>query len=143
MTEIKKNHNFFTKSNVLKELKYNHCTNKQTFSVAKACVDAFFESTSYFRLIVIEQGAEWFDLNRFGDPRDDKKMKMAKMYKKFTELLILHNTENLYNGLLLTDQLTRCNGDIFFILMKELFCKKGRNHSMDKNEPTLKDIIEI
>lgn len=143
MTEIKKNKNFILKDGTLKELKYNQCINKQTFQVAKECIDTFFESTSYFRLIAIEQWAEWFNLDKFWFPSDDKKLKMAKMYKKFTELLISHNTQNLYNWILFTDELTRCNGDIFFALMKELFCKQWCNHSQNKKEPTLKDIIEV
>ena len=143
MTEIKKARNFQLKDWTLKELKYANCGNKQTFQVAQECVDAFFESTSYFRLIAIEQWADRFDINKFWAPSDDKKMKIAIMYKKFTELLIKHNTENLYNGILFTDELTRCSWDIFFSLMKELFCKQWCNHSTGKKEPTLKDIIEV
>jgi hypothetical protein len=141
MREIKIANNFVLLNQTLKELKYNKCVDKQTFQVSKECIDAFFDSTSYFRVIAIEQGANRFDINKFGDPRDDKKMKMAIMYKKFTELLLQHNTTNLYNGMLLTDELTRCDGDIFFILMKNLFCKKGEHYSIGKQEPTIKDII--
>lgn len=143
MTEIKKQYNFTDRNWSLKELKYNNCNNKQTFQVAKECIDAFFESTSYFRLIAVEQWAERFDINKFWFSTDDKKLKMAKIYKKFAELLISHNTENLYNGILFTDELTRCSKDIFFVLMKELFCKQWCSLSADKKEPTLKDIIEV
>jgi len=65
------------------------------------------------------------------------------MYKKFTELLIKHNTENLYNGVLLTDQLTRPKVDIFMTLMRDLFCKEWENYSEWKKEPTLKRITEV
>lgn len=143
ITEIKKKNNFFLSDWTLKELKYANCRNKQTFQVAKEIIDAFFESTSYFRLIAIEQWADWFDLNKFWNLGDESKVKFAKMYKKFTELLIRHNTENLYNGILLTDELTRPKTDIFFTLMEDLFCKPWENYSNGKREPTLKDIKEV
>ncbi len=141
MREIKGKHGFLNADGSPKELKYNHCYNAKTLGVAKECVDAFFESTSYFRLIAIEQGADWFDMNRFGFPSDDKKMKMAKMYKKFTELLLAHNTVNAFNVTLMTDELTRCDGDIFFALMENLFCTPGLHYSENKKEPTIKPPI--
>jgi hypothetical protein len=141
--EIKKSHNFVGKDGNYLELKYSRCKDKKNFTVAKECIDAFFESTSYFRVIVVEQWAEWFDINKFWYHSDDKKLKTAKMYKKFAELLIKHNTENLFNAILLTDELTRCNKDLFFELMKWLFCIPWEWHSINKKEPTLKDIKEV
>lgn len=143
ITEVKKKNNFLLPDWPLKELKYNKCINEKTFKVAKELIDAFFESTSYFRLIVIEQWADWFDLNKFWNLWDEDKMKFAKMYKKFTELLIKHNTDNLYNWILLTDELSRPKTDIFFTLMRDLFCKAWVNHSHWKKEPTLKYIKEV
>jgi len=55
MVEIKKKNKFTTKKGRLLELKYNCCRNKQNFQVAKETIDAFFDSTSYFRVIAIEQ----------------------------------------------------------------------------------------
>ena len=47
------------------------------------------------------------------------------MYKKFAELLITHNTENIYNGILLVDEVKRCNGDEFIelIALKQILLK--------------------
>ncbi len=143
ISEIKTNHNFKFSDGTYKELKYNECYNQKAFDVAKDVIDAFFESTSYFRVIVIEQWAQWFDINKFWSPWDEKSIKFAKMYKKFTELLIKHNTENLYNWVLLTDELTRPKTDIFFTLMEDLFCRVWVNHSAWKKEPTLKEIKEV
>ncbi len=143
INEIKKDNNFILADWTLKEIKYNKCVNAKNLKVCKEVIDTFFESTSYFRIIVIEQWAEWFDLNKFWNPWDENKMKFAKMYKKFTELLIKHNTDNLYNWVLLTDELTRPKTDIFFTLMEDLFCNPWVNHSNWKKEPTLKEIKEV
>lgn len=143
ISEIKKNHNFSYPDGTPKEIKYNKCINQKNLTVCKEVIDAFFESTSYFRLIAIEQGAEWFDLDRFGNAWENDYMKFARMYKKFAELLVKHNTDNLYNWVLLTDELTRPKTDIFFTLMEELFCNPGKNHSGGKKEPTLKEIKEV
>lgn len=143
MSEIKKAHQFFLRNGRMRELKYNICNNKKVFKIAIACIEAFFESTSYFRAIVIEQGAKWFDWDMFGRPGDPFKMKEAKMYKKFAELLLSNNVENIFNGTLLTDELTRCKGDRFISIMEEIFCTPMSHHSSNKNEPTFKKIIEV
>jgi hypothetical protein len=55
MNEIKKKHNFINKDGTLAELKYNQCNKKEVLCVAKEVTDIFFNSTSYFRAIVIPQ----------------------------------------------------------------------------------------
>ena len=99
------------------------------------------KSTSYFRAIVIDQNI--MDLERFGNKSEDTKIKMARAYKKFAELLLAHNTEDVYNGVLLTDELTRCNGDKFIEIMKQDFCVIGGQHCNDEHKPTLKEITDI
>ncbi len=123
------------------EIKYNNCNTKKRQELCCQAIDIFMKSTSYFRAIVIDQ--DMMDLDLFGRKSEDSKIKMARAYKKFTELLLSHNTENIYNGVLLTDELTRCNGDRFMEIMKEDFCNTDGRYCDDNYRPTLKDIIEI
>ena len=104
-------------------------------------IDIFFKSTSYFRAIVIDQNV--MEINRFGKKSEDNKIKMARAYKKFAELLLSHNSENIYNGVLLTDELTRCNGDQFIEIMKRDFCIIGGKYSNNNYKPTLSEITDI
>ena len=127
--------------NYKEEIKYNNCTNNFRLKIYKEVVDIFFKSTSYFRCIVIDQHI--LDLNYFGSKDESNVIKMARAYKKFAELLISHNTDNVYNGVLLTDELKRCKGDKFIELMKQDFCLTDGKHCNDKNKPTLKHIADI
>lgn len=141
LSQIKKKYNYISQDGTLREIKYNYVTNKKKYLVAKSAIDAFFESTSWFRCIVIEQ--KLVDLNRFGKKWEKDKIKKARLYKKFAELLISHNTENVFNAIMLVDKLTRCNGDEFIEIMKQEFCLPYGKHSPDSKIPTLKDVIEI
>ncbi len=123
------------------EIKYNNCTTKKRQELCCRAIDIFMKSTSYFRAIVIDQNIMNLDL--FGKKSEDNKIKMARAYKKFAELLLSHNTENIYNGVLLTDELTRCNGDKFMEIMKQDFCAIGGQHCNDNRRPTLKEITDI
>ncbi len=118
MIEIKQKYKFILPDGKLKELKYSKCTNKKILSIAKEIVDAFWNNTSYFRAIVINQGVAWFDIVKFWRENENYKMKFARLYKNFSELLILHNTQNVYNAVLLTDELTKPKTDSFFKLLK-------------------------
>jgi len=140
-TEVKTRAQYLTQVGTLREIKYNYVTNKTKLEIAKAAIDIFFESTSWFRCIVIEQ--ELVDLNRFGKRKESDKIKKARLYKKFAELLISHNTENIFNAVLLADKLTRCNGDEFVELMKHEFCLPFGKHSPESRVPTLKDVREV
>lgn len=141
LTEIKRKNNFIINGGVLGEIKYNYCKTQRDYEVCRRAIDAFFESTSWFRCIVIKQ--EDFDLNRFGKPYEQDKIKRARAYKKFAELLICHNTENIHGGVLLTDQLTRCSKDLFIEKMNDLFCASGKEYSENKKIPTLTRVEEI
>ena len=140
-TEVKTRAQYLSQVGTLREIKYNYVTNKTKLAIAKAAIDIFFESTSWFRCIVIEQ--ELVDLNRFGKRKESDKIKKARLYKKFAELLISHNTENIFNAVLLADKLTRCNGDEFVELMKHEFCLPFGKHSPHSRVPTLKDVREV
>ena len=141
LSDLKRNNKYISQDGTLREIKYNYVTTRQKLLIAKGAIDIFFESTSWFRCIVIEQAL--VDLNRFGMKKETDKIKKARMYKKFAELLITHNTENIYNGILLVDELKRCNGDEFIELMKQEFCMPFGKHSQNSDIPTLKDVIEI
>ena len=140
-SETKKQYKYLSRDGKLREIKYNYVTNKVKLQIARAAIDIFFESTSWFRCIVIEQAL--VDLNRFGKRKEKEKIKKARLYKKFAELLISHNTENIYNAVLLADRLTRCNGDEFVELMKQEFCLPFGKHSPGSEVPTLRDVREI
>jgi len=141
ISDIKKKHNFYSKDGKLREIKYNYVTDNTRLLIAKRLIDIFFESTSWFRAIVIEE--KIVDLGRFGRKWEPEKIKRARLYKKFAELLIAHNTENVFNAKLFVDELTRCQGDKFIEILKQEFCLPFGKHSSSSEIPTLKDIREI
>lgn len=139
--EIKRKYNFLKSDGTLAEIKYYNCKTKNRLDMCCEVIDAFFESTSWFRCIVIEK--QYFDLAKFGKPFEDDKIKKARAYKKFAELLLAHNTENIQGGVLLTDQMTRCKTDLFLQLMTDLFCKDGEGYSKEKERTTLNRVEEV
>ncbi len=141
ISKIKKKYHFYYKNGKVKEIKYRNCNNKYGCNVGCELIDIFMKSTSYFRCIVIDQ--DMLDLRYFGQKHEDKKIKMARTYKKFSELLISNNTDNIYNGVLLTDELTRCLGDKFIEIMKKDFCLPDGKYCNKANRPTLRHIADI
>lgn len=141
LSEAKRKYNYFASDGSLREIKYNYIDSDLKLKIAKESIDIFFESTSWFRCVVIQQ--KLIDLDRFGKKTDDEKIKRARLYKKFAELLLSHNTENIFNAMLLVDKLSRCNGDEFVEIMKQEFCLPFGKHSRDSEIPTLKDVQEI
>jgi len=141
LLNVKKKYNYLDQKGKALEIKYSNCTNKKREKMNCAAIDIFMRSTSYFRAIVIEQ--KIMNLNRFGKKNEPNKIKMARAYKKFSELLLAHNTENIYNGVLLTDELNRCNGNRFIEIIKQDFCNIDGRHCNDKHRPTLKEITSI
>lgn len=123
------------------EIKYSNCSTRLRQELCCKAIDIFIKSTSYFRAIVIDQSV--MNLDYFGKKSEPDKIKMARAYKKFAELLLSHNTENIYNGVLLTDELTRCDGDKFMEIMKQDFCVLGGQHCNDGSRTTLKEITDI
>lgn len=141
LLDIKRKYNYLDSNGKGLEIKYNNCISKTREELNCEAINIFMESTSYFRAIVIDQTI--MDLERFGKKSEPEKIKMARAYKKFAELLLAHNTENIYNGVLLTDELTRCSGDKFIEIMKQDFCVIEGKHCNDRSQPTLKEIREI
>jgi hypothetical protein len=141
MTEVKRAHDFFSPDGSLRELKYTNCRDQGSFEVAREVLDAFFDSASWFRCIAIEQSK--IDLSRFGKPDEPKKIKKARLYKRFAELLIANNTERVQDGVLLTDGMTRCSEDQFIEWMKDEFAMPGNGYSAGKSSPTLRHIDDI
>ena len=141
LLEMKKRNSFVGKNGKVLEIKYSNCTSKKREMMNCEAIDIFMKSTSYFRAIVVDQNI--MELDCFGNKSEDKKIKMARAYKKFAELLLSHNTENIYNGVLLTDELNRCNGDKFMEIMKQDFCITSGRHCNDNYKPTLKEITDI
>lgn len=141
LVELKKKYGFLDKNGKCLEIKYNNCTTKARLDLCKGAINIFIKSTSYFRAIVIEQSA--IDLERFGNKSEKDKIKMARAFKKFSEMLIASNTQNIFNGVLLTDELTRCEGDKFIEVMKLEFCEKDGKHCPDPLRPALKDIRDF
>lgn len=141
LLEKKKEFGFIDSAGKTLEIKYNSCTKQEDYDMCCSAVDIFIRSTSYFRSIVIDQAI--LDLNYFGKKHEPKRIKMARAYKKFAELLISHNSENIYNGVLLTDELSRCKGDEFIEIMKKDFCLPNGKYCNAKDRPTLKHIADI
>lgn len=141
LLDVKREYGYINKKGKALEIKYNNCISKKREKMNCKAIDIFMKSTSYFRAIVIDQAL--MDLDRFGKRSEPDKIKMARAYKKFSELLLSHNTENIYNGVLLTDELTRCNGDRFIEIMKQDFCVIDGKYCNDRCQPTLKDIRDF
>ena len=141
LKDIKKKYKFYYSDGKPKEIKYRDVLTDYHHKVASAAIASFAKSTSWFRCIVIEQSKVNYDY--FGSRSDPLKMKKARAYKKYAEMLIGYNTQDIVNGVLLCDNLSRCNGDKFVEVMKESFSNPGINHSEDKSSPTLKEIKEV
>ena len=139
--KIKNEENFYENNVNYKEIKYNNCYCKKNFIVASRIFDEFFNSTSYFRAIVIKTSK--LNLNRFGKSYESEKIKWARAYKKFSEMLIKYNSGKIFNGVLLTDGMTRCNGDRFINAMEQEFCIPNKFDDDGSIAPTLKHIDEV
>ena len=61
LSEIKKKHNFHRNDGTLAEIKYNYCKTQNHLDICCEAINAFFDSTSWFRCIVVEK--RYFDLN--------------------------------------------------------------------------------
>lgn len=129
-------------ANKCKEIKYSEISNAYEQKIACQLVDVFFKSTSWFRCVVVDQRPGHFDLNRFGDKQEPEKMKKARAYKKFAEMLLTKNATYIANAVLLTDRLTRCNGDLFIQLIKDLYTVAGKGWCVDRG-PIFRHIGEV
>ncbi|MBU0579212.1 DUF3800 domain-containing protein [Patescibacteria group bacterium] len=118
LTNIKQKHHLIKPDNSLKEIKYSKINSAKTLLVAKATVDLFNLSyKSFFRAGIINYTKK--DLLKMkklssGTPLKEK-IKKAMLYTKIVTHLIQNNydSQKTRNGVLLMDNLTRCNGDQF------------------------------
>ena len=141
--EAKRDKNYLHSNGTAKEIKYSYCITPKRYSVVQKAVDCFTNSQSFFRAIVVDQRLQsGFNLDFFGRPDEPKKIKDARAYKVFTELLLKSNI-TITNGVLLTDRLSRCKGDAFLALIKEAFGTGGIEHSQGRNEPIFRHIQEV
>lgn len=116
------------------EVKYTKCRNPRALSVYKKVIDAFVDDTSYFRCVVVDQHR--FNYSGFARPDESPSIAQARAYKKFAEMLLHPNVENVSNAVFLADDLKRCDGDEFLERIRERFNPQGR-------PPTFRHIAEI
>lgn len=131
------------KHNNIIETKYNNCFTKHNYNVCVEFIEAFLKSDSWFSAIVVDTKSTNFDLKYFGKANEPDAIKKARVYKKFTELIISKNTKKITNAVLLVDEITRCNLDRFMELIRESFCTPGEGFSAGKELPTLRHVGSI
>ncbi|MHB8755515.1 MAG: DUF3800 domain-containing protein [Candidatus Acidiferrales bacterium] len=130
---LKREATFSRPDNTLRELKYAHIKYGKHEKTAVRAIQAFKAHNCYFRAVIIPLAQ--FDLNYYGKPYEAEKIKRARAYKKFAEMLIEYNTPQLENGVLFADNLTRCKGgplgrgDEFIEVMKQRFLYTGYEES--------------
>ena len=127
----------------LRELKYARIKYGRYERAAIQAIQAFKAHNCYFRAVVIPLAQ--FDLDYYGKSYEADKIKRARAYKKFAEMLIEYNTPELTDGVLFADNLTRCKGgalgygDEFIEVMKQRF-----QYSPDGASPSkLRHIQEV
>lgn len=127
----------------LRELKYARIKYGRYEKAAIQAIQAFKAHNCYFRAVVIPLAQ--FDLEYYGKPFEADKIKRARAYKKFAEMLIEYNSPELVGGVLFADNLTRCKGgalgygDEFVEVMKQRF-----QYSADGTSPSkLRHIQEV
>ncbi len=120
--QVKLAEGYVLQSGEVKEVKYSGIYTPRQLRVAKAGVELFKASDSWFRCVVVDQRPEsGWSLDFFGSPSDSRAIKEARFYKKFTEMLLRRSSANVTNGVLLTDRMTRCAGDDFIRLIADEF----------------------
>lgn len=143
LTEIHNRQRCLDKHLNIVETKYNNCFTEHNYEVCAAFIDAFCKSDSWFSAIVVDTKSTQFNINYFGSPQESDTIKKARIYKRFTELIISRNTKKIENAVLLVDEVTRCNYDRFIELIRESFCITGQVYSKDKKNPTIKHVGSI
>jgi len=131
------------KHNNIVETKYVNSFTSHNYNVCAEFIDAFLKSDCWFSAIVVDTISTGFDLKYFGKANESDSIKKARVYKKFTELIISKNTRKTSNAVLLIDEVTRCNLDRFMELIRESFCTAGVGYSIDKKLPTFRHVGSI
>jgi len=142
ITKLKEEEKFFVlsrKRKVYKEIKYSKLRGHKMIRIAKKLIDFFMESNAFFKAIVIKKND--LHLENFGDNKEHKNMKEARVYKKFTEILISKHLKNIKHGSLFADELLHCKGDRFCEFMKQAFTSPKYFHGL--SVPTLQTIRKV
>jgi hypothetical protein len=74
----------------LRELKYKRIKYANHERAAIKAIQAFKAQNCYFRSVIIPQSS--FDLSYYGKKYEPDKIRRARAYKKFAEMLIEYNT---------------------------------------------------
>lgn len=143
LTEIYKRKCCLDRHKNIIEIKYNNCFSTHNYDVCTDFINAFLRSDSWFCAIVVNTKTTTFDLSYFGKTHEPESIKKARVYKKFTELLISRNARRIRNAVLLVDEVTRCNHDRFIELIRESFCIPGAGYSTNKDYPIFRHIGSI
>jgi len=143
LTEIHKHKRCLDKHKNIIETKYNNCFSNHNYIVCVEFIDAFLKSDCWFCAIAVDTKATNFNIDYFGKPHEPDSIKKARVYKKFTELLISKNARRIKNAVLLIDEVTRCNHDRFLELIRESFCIPGEGYSANKKHPIFRHIGSI
>lgn len=143
MKQKKESENWVDSQGNLKEIKYSDCISTRILRIAQGCVDAFVESTSYFRCIAVEVGHPDFDWSFFGDPVANMALVRARAYKKFSEIILKSNVYFVRGATLLVDRMSRCRGDHFLEIMTNEFGTPNIGHSEGSTIPVFNIIREV
>jgi hypothetical protein len=143
---LKREEGFLKPDGHLRELKYSKINYGKYEKAAIKAIQAFKAHSCYFRAVIVPLAQ--LDLKHFGKPYELEKIKRARAYKKFAEMLIEYNTPELVDGVLFADNLTRCKGalgpgDEFIEVMKERFQRVIYDHDLNPTQPKLKHIQEV
>jgi hypothetical protein len=143
---LKRVESFERADGTLRELKYAKILHGKLERTAVKAIQTFKAHNCYFRAVIVPQAQ--FDLKYFGKPYELDKIKRARAYKKFAEMLIEYNTPELTNGILFADDLSRCKGalgrgDEFVEVMRERFQHAVYDHDLNATPPKLKHISQV
>ena len=143
---LKREETFARPDGSLRELKYSKIKYPKFERAAVKAIQAFKAHNCYFRAVIVPQAQ--FDLRFFGKPYELEKIKRARAYKKFAEMLIEYNTPEVSQAILFADYLSRCKGvlgrgDEFVEVMRERFQHVVYDHDLNADPPKLKHIQEI
>jgi Protein of unknown function (DUF3800) len=143
---LKREEDFARPDGSLRELKYSKIKYPKYERAAIKAIQAFRAHRCYFRAVIIPLAQ--FDLSHFGKPYEAEKIRRARAYKKFSEMLIEYNTPEVTEGILFADNLTRCKaslgrGDEFAEVMRDRFQRVIYDDDLNPTRPKLKHIQEV
>lgn len=131
LKKIKIEHDFVTREGLLKEIKYSKLHSERAYEIALKAVDLFISNyRAFFRVGIIEYDSQDLaEMKKLSGVIVENKVKKAMLYTKIVENLIKNNYNyyGITSGVLLLDNLTRCNGDQFnSVIRKKLISGKKK-----------------